>query len=414
MNTKSQGHPVLAWLIFLIWPIGAVLYAFKQYKYKWGKNIIWAFVTFYGYIFTIPPNSSIDANRYRDYLELLNHTHASLGRVVENLYNPSTSFGRVNYDIFQPLLTWVVAQFTDDYHVLFLFVGLVFGYFFSRCLWIVLERLKGDLRIGVGIVVLLLFFIIAPWRINWVRYYTAALIFIYGILLYYWKGRKRGAWIAITSILFHYSFIFPVLLWGVKIIFIKKNNFKLLFWVFIITIPTSILSMTVFADLATSVLPNVFQQKIDAYTSDYRIDLVQQSQMERSLFTVVYDYFRPALMLIMGIVMYRKQVKIKHFLSQKEYSFLCFMMLFAIAMNLLGFVPTLERFFYVVFFLMTSIFLICYQEYSLKINNRGMLIIAPLCILYAIGAIRYGIGYGLTGIEYIYKSPGYLLINMFI
>lgn len=414
VNIKSQGHPTLAWLIFLIWPLGAVFYAFKNYRQKWGRNILWAFVTFYGYIFTIPPNSNIDAGAYRDYFQDIRQLHISFVEVLGSLYSSEGIDGKVSYDIFQPLLSFLVAQFTDNYHIFYLFVGLVFGFFFSRNIWLLIEKCNDRIKLGAATIIILLFFIIPPWLIQSVRFNTASLIFIYGVLLFYFNKDKRGLWLSGLSILVHFSFIFPVLLLLFKQLLLRKNNYKWLFWAYVITIPLSILSMEAFGDVASNILPDIFQAKIDAYTSEQMIQRVNESQAARSIFSIVYDYFRPFFMIIVAVILYKNHNKIKLHFPPSYYNFLCFIMFFSVVMNVVGFVPSVYRFFKITFFLMAGFFLVFYQNSSIKISKDWLLVIGPLCVLYAIGITRYGVGFGLTGIEYVFKSPFYLMLNLFV
>lgn len=411
MAETAKGYPTLAWLIFLIWPLGAIFYAFNKYKHSWGKNIVWAFVAFYGYIFQIPPESNIDAGAYKDALESLYGSNISFMEVLQAPFTGQFIGERPSVDFFQPVLTFLVSRFTDNYHVMFLLVGVVFGFFFSRNLWMLFEKCEGSLRLGLGVLILLLIFIIPPWLLQSIRFYTAANIFIYGVFRYYLKNDKRGLWIAALSVLVHFSFIFAVLLLLLKRFIIRKNNYKFLFWLFLITIPLSILSMDAFSNFASRVLPDIFQFKIEAYTSERAVMKVSESDAARSIFTIVYDYFRPFIMVLMLVILYSKRKEMKIYLSGLQYNFLCFITFFAIVMNLIGFVPSMDRFYSVVFFIMVGFFIVFYQKGVIKISKQWMVLLAPLAVLYVIGTIRYGVGHELTGISYVFKSPVYVFFQ---
>ena len=112
-------------------------------------------------------------------------------------------------DIYQPFVTWLVAIFTDNPRILMAIFGAVFGFFYAQNLWMVFSRIKA--RVGW----LLFFFMLAfalvnpIWNINGVRMWTAAQIFLYGVFRLSLENDKKGFIWAATSILVHFSFLFP-------------------------------------------------------------------------------------------------------------------------------------------------------------------------------------------------------------
>lgn len=412
MGIKPKGHPTLGWLIFFIWPLGSVFYAFRNYKQKWSKNLLWAYVVFYGYIFTIPENSNIDANSYRDYLLFFNHSNISFSQVLSS-YLPTNSFGirRTNLDLLNPLLTYTTAQFTDDYHILYLLAGVIFGFFFSRNMWMILDKLKGKLKFGTGTIIFLLFFIIPPWNMNGLRFWTASQIFIYGALRYY-NNDKKGIWFIFASALSHFTFVLPIIL-----VFLHKklfkNKYKLYFLLFLITLPLSILTIDSFSNLVSSVIPSVFQDKLDSYTSEVTMKRVQESTARESILTMIYGYFRIVLLLLISGYLFLKYNKLKIHFPDYIKNLLCFVLIFMIFMNIIGFVPSLHRFNTVPFFLMMGAFLIVYQNYNINGMRTLIWILLPFCILYPLGAIYYAANSELTGASYFYKSPFYLIMQIF-
>ena len=319
---------------------------------------------------------------------------------------------RIHYDIFNPLLTYFTAQFTDDYHVLYFFVGLIFGFFFSRNIWTILQKLNGNFKVGVAVIVLLLFFIVPPWSINGLRYWTASQIFIYGVLRYFNK-EKKGLIFILFSILTHFSFILPVILLFASNFFLK-NKFKLFFIIFVITLPLSILNIESFSNMLSPYMPSVFQQKFEVYTSDEIVKRVQESESKKSIFSMIYDYFRLSLMLLSSGFLFLKFNVLKTQLSPNMRNLLSFSLFFLVILNVIGFVPSIYRFYFIPFFLLMSAFLIIYQNYALKNTKLLIYAISVLCFLFCFGSVRYAIGSGLTGLSYIYKSPLYLLLSPFM
>src|SRR5699024_1005906 len=104
------------------------------------------------------------------------------------------------------------------------------------------------------------------------------------------------------------------------------------------------------------------QSKVSGYTSDNTAEAVEESMMARSLFSVVYAYFRPALTAIISMIFYRNIKGLRHLLSNPYSRMLCFVMSFCVLMNLIGHVPFVNRFYRIEFYLLTSLFIILYQS----------------------------------------------------
>jgi hypothetical protein len=88
---------------------------------------IWTlFFAYFGYTFIVAPNS--DGNHYRvTFLEIRDWVH------LQGLSFPDLLSKIYDYypDPYVPIASYLVALFTDDWHVLFSVYGLVLGYFFS-------------------------------------------------------------------------------------------------------------------------------------------------------------------------------------------------------------------------------------------------------------------------------------------
>ena len=63
-NSKEGFYSAI---LFLIWPLLALALAFRNYRSSWAKNMLWAFVAFYGFCFAIgAENEGGDIVRYVD------------------------------------------------------------------------------------------------------------------------------------------------------------------------------------------------------------------------------------------------------------------------------------------------------------------------------------------------------------
>src|SRR5699024_605065 len=109
------------------------------------------------------------------------------------------------------------------------------------------------------------FFLVIPiWNINGFRMWTAAHIFIYGLLPYLFEDKKKGAFIASLAILVHYSFLVPV---GVMFFYMfLGSRLTLYFGFFLATFFISEIDLSVFNTVIENYTPEILQER----TADYR------------------------------------------------------------------------------------------------------------------------------------------------
>ena len=203
MNSNTLNSSKLyAYILFLIWPFFAAIMAFVNYRKVWAKNLVWLFVAFYSYNMVIS-NEYIDANRYRDNFVSYSISQEE-GNSVE-FYTESSG----NVDVLEPLINSVLSKITTNHKILFLVYGLIFGYFFSRNIWLLLENSSEKLLL-ISIPIFAIFIFTNPfWNINGFRFWTAAQVFVYGALLFFIKKNKKGLAIIGLTTFIHFSFLLP-------------------------------------------------------------------------------------------------------------------------------------------------------------------------------------------------------------
>ncbi len=126
MNGLKGKTDYTVGLVFLIWPFLALIESIKNYRESWAKNGIWLFVIFFG--FTFVPRIGNDSMGYIRQFHELHNANVSLYQILGRLYTE----GSRSLDIIQILISFLVSRFTDDYRILFAIFGAIFGYFYSR------------------------------------------------------------------------------------------------------------------------------------------------------------------------------------------------------------------------------------------------------------------------------------------
>lgn len=199
-----------AFFLWLIHPLFSLYYGLRHIKDPHIFPVLALFSFFFGMTFVVPEDKdgAADSARYATELKELHHRSLGMGDVVDYLYNSES--GKI--DVYQPLLTWLLSYLTDNPQWLFAVFGLVFGWFWFKNIQLITEHLPQE-RNYIVVLLLLLFALLNPiWEINGVRMWTAAQIFVYGLLLVFLNNEKRGYFYCIGSLLVHFSFALPLLL----------------------------------------------------------------------------------------------------------------------------------------------------------------------------------------------------------
>jgi hypothetical protein len=199
----QRNNSNFVFLVFLFSPLIALILSVKQYKEKWGKNIVWMFSTFYGYSFVIG-NEGSDINRYKKKFLLHYDMQMSVGDYFNFLMSEGT------FDFIQPLLSFITSLFTSDFKIYLLLIGAIFGFFLSRNIWTVLSLGKKK-PMWYGLLFILVFsFIYAVWDINVMRFTLATHIFFYGWIKLLLHKNKWGYLFMVLAILVHFSFTIAI------------------------------------------------------------------------------------------------------------------------------------------------------------------------------------------------------------
>jgi hypothetical protein len=273
-QTGSQSSKY-AYLLFLIQPAITLALAIRNYRASWAKNIVWLFTIFYGLTFAISPDSGADSVRYRDTLIMMHLGDWDFSTMFSLLYADGSRY----VDIYQPLLTFIVSRFTDNYQVLFALFGFFLGYLYSRNIWYLLERAGDRLKpVSVLLIVVFAFIVGISSGINGVRFWTATHLFFFGLLPYLVENKKSGVWIAASASLVHFTFLLPT---AVLLIYMVVGNRKTIYFaIFVASFVISEIDMQIVRD-ALSYLPGIFQDRTYAYTSE---GMLQRASSDRIWF----------------------------------------------------------------------------------------------------------------------------------
>ena len=385
MTENNNKDGFFAAFLFFIWPFLAAVSAVYNFRQPWAKNIIWAFVAFYGFTFAIGSESEgSDIVSYVNEYQELHRVALDFAGAIDYYEE------RGRLDVVRTLIAVTLSRFTDKQPFLTLVYAIIFGYFFSRNMWYVMERLKGKLT-PFTIVLLACFFLIIPmWYINGFRMWTAAHVFMYGIMPYLFEGRKNGIWVSALSILFHFSFVVPV---GVLIGYVFMGNWLTLsFSVFVASIFLAEIDLGTLNRLIDNYAPEILQDQ----TASYRVESgpggesVAADQRSRRWYAVWYNraLSYSIMAFLIGLYVTGREYIEKH---EGWLSLYCFVLLFYAAVNLLGSFGGSARFVTLAnFFALPVIILYVQNIHQEKMMKRLTLLLTPAMLLFIIVSVRIG------------------------
>ncbi len=291
--------------LFFLSPLLGVIQAFKHFRETWAKDSIWLFVIFYGYTMFRP--QTMDSSGYVAKLTKLHNTPLNWDMFTASFYSEDSNI----IDIYEPLITFVLSLFTKDGNILFAVFGLVYGYFFSRNIWMVLDLSQGR-KVDRGFWILIVTFICALgyWNLNGVRMWTAAHVFFYGAFQYLVHSRKKGILIAVSSFLIHFSFVLPV---GVLLLFVLfRIPWRFLYFGFLASFFVSSLNIGVVRARLESVAPAFLLPRVESYTNDEYAEVI--SDMNESASWYIKYYIKAlmwAIVLLFTFIYFSKEKKFK-------------------------------------------------------------------------------------------------------
>ncbi len=372
-------------ILFLVWPFLALISAFINYRSSWAKNILWAFVAFYGLAFAIGAESQgKDIIRYAAQIEYLHGMPMTLNDMVNYFMQ------NAKIDFLDTIIDLVVSRFTASQSVLTLVYGIIFGFFFSRNMWFVLERFKGKIR-PITILLFSCFFLVIPfWYINGFRMWTATHIFIYGLFLFLFEKKWRGAFIASLSILVHFAFLVPV---GVLFGYLLLGNRLIIYFVFFITtFFISEINLEAFNNIVETYAPEIVQEQTAGYRASGYVESYRQNTETNMVWYAVW-YRRALNWAIMGflvILFWRGRTFFQE--HERWLRLFSFTLLFFGVANIMSSLPSGGR--YITVAVLPALALIVMYVQNRK-RERGMrqfiYLSTPALLLFVMVAVRIGL-----------------------
>lgn len=279
MNSNNNHKNAI--FLTLVFPFAGLIYTLSHWRESWAKNAFWLACIYLGAVFIFFPEGEslfaggADGKGYALYLMDMYNSNITLKDIFSRyLIDPHIM------DLYQPLLTYFISRFTDNGHVLFTVFAFVFGYFYSRNIWYILDRLPNK-RLGWLVILVALYFLICPiTQINGVRMWTALHVYVYGMMPYLVERDKSKLWWVLLTPLIHFSFlyvaIFAILFYLLP--YKTKTQNKIFLFValafFLVSMFVNSLNMDAVGGYLAEYSPDSYETRIVGYTSQEQIDKV--------------------------------------------------------------------------------------------------------------------------------------------
>jgi len=269
-------HFILAFLF----PFGGLIDCLYNWRQSWAKNVFWIVCIYLGAIHVYCPEGTVlgtgsDAGRY--VLRLM-EMHSADYTFMQLFREFQTSARTI--DLYQNIINFIVSRFTDNGHVLFAVFATIFGFFYSRNIWYVLERLPEEIIVKKFFVLLTLFFLACPIvNINGARMWTAMHVYVYALLPYLIEGKKTRLWWLFAPPFIHFSFLYVVLAAVAYVLvpdWLKRDNRAFLIGsliIFIISLFVSSLDLSQVATILIKYSPEAYSHRIGGYVSERLLEV---------------------------------------------------------------------------------------------------------------------------------------------
>ena len=395
MSIMSTNNSKVVYLTILIYPLWALYLSFKYFKSPHAKNLFWFFCIFLGMIHICFPEggSGSDGTRYAQRLIELHQEPVSWESFSSSFYETG-EFA----DVYQPSTTYLLSIITANPRWLFMIYAMVFGFFYSRNVWFVLE--KFHIIIGFPLIFMTLYYIlICPvWDINGVRMWTALHVFVYGALHYLYNAEKSKLIWCFASLLFHFSFFLPLSILLIYHFIPKSLKYLLIF--FILSFFINELDLGKIGDTLSSFMPSFLLRRVTGYTNEEYAQALIAAKSNLNFYVEgsrTFVRWAIAILLFVSCVWGEKIIKT----NKSLFNLFCFSLFMYAISNILSSIPSVGRFTVLsqmfAFASVIIFYIFCEKNnYKQKVISAvfkltPILLILPIIVSFRTGTDYYGI-----------------------
>lgn len=339
------------------------------------RKVFYAFVIlfslYFGYSLT-PKNPDLDSSRIIEIFQSWDSLFPSFSDFLREFTKFNNPYVK---DLFEGLVFFFVHTISDNYHLIFLCCAFVFSIYKLKVFNYFLRDYKYNFP---HIILVFAFFTSIPlFEINGFRFFTASWVALYATLRIIVDHNKRYLYLLALTPLIHITFLFYLLMFVLSYAASKKINERIIALLFIVSVIVSMLWNTLpnIGNMGDNVFGNLLSSYIN---NDYKAEIdtaVQESHFIKLFNPLRYLYYN-AIALILYINCKENEQK----------KFMRFLLVCLSIANVVGFIPSMSRFFAV----LTPLILIQFNKevnYNKKI--RLLVYLLPLVEMFRIYQIYF-------------------------
>lgn len=397
ISNQNTGYLIL---IFFISPFLSLILALKHLKVKLIENIIWANYTFLGFIL-VKTNSTTDVYRYSYWFE----SFARMEYIEKLKFFENES----KIDIFRTFSFHFISLFSTSSSVYFAFIGCVYGFFYSRIIGIILQNIHNKM-LWFDKLFIFTFIAILPFTsVQFVRFSTATVVFIYFTLKYFLDGNsiKYLVLACIGSMIIHFSFALPAVALILFVFLPKKLD--IYFYAFAISSFFIIVEFSALKVLIENYIPSDLESKKSYLNEDYAEAIVESVTIKNWYIQYGGEIIKYITLILL---FYIRNLIRKGLLSLGKYKHLLLFGLFlATISNIVSVVPSGFRFLGVSYPIIWTVLTIIYVNNNKCKENYYIKLILFLFFIFQI-LVELRIATDIISIDFFASNPIFMFFGL--
>lgn len=361
----------IKFVALIINPIIVFILALRNLKSKISFVLLFLLSIIFGSSFTVTnirtDKNNFDGIEYR--IEFEDYIEKTTSDFVRNFNNYINFTG--DTDFFDDTLYFIVSRITDNYHVMFMLLAIIFSFFLLKTLkmFVFEENFRNNL---VCFILLYLFLSNQIININMFRFYIAMWVSIYAIFKFFLYKKYYYIFILAFVPFIHASFF---LLYILIPSFLLMRKIILLKYIFFFSIVASGVSVELLQQ-TTEFLPDTLGLKVLAYTDENYMYTINESGsgliwVKRLFETISVGYIN--LLVFMMVCNYQK-----HIFHTRYHTLFLFLVILMSFVNFTLFIPSVgSRFIMMALPLIAYIWLTCFSDkrFNKYIYGLGVLFV---------------------------------------
>ena len=376
LTNSYKGGSYYLYLIFILSPLLALILAIISFRERVSRQIIFLFLILFGLTMGFFGDSVGESMRFAAWYS---NNLEDLLYYFKGLYVSGS-----NVDFIQQIIMYLVSRVTNDPSIYFGVVAAIFAFFYLRSF----EKIYDQHSVAGNQNALIHFWffsmLLPVSYISGSRWALAAWIFFFAVYSFLMQGKKRFISLAMVSILVHFSFFGPVMIF---LGFVALGRRNVLYYLLIgSSFILQPFASTYLNEIDTSTFVGV-QERVSIYNNVDEV-LFRQEVYQDAVWFIAYPKEILWFYLCLGIYYARKRLRFvsNEILLEKFYSLCLFLFAFA---NLLSKIPSGGRFKTVFLMFATLYLIILFARAQLKgLSELTLIGLVPMLVYFVVEVRR--------------------------